>query len=187
MDTNTTLFRVDVSQTTKDRQYWATRPWASDETAHHIRTADLLLLPWEDFREKRPTLFPQGTTDFMRMLIKRLPESAVAVAVDKEWYQEIALHARKTRWPTIMVTAVMLPLLVDVLSDCTKKLIDEHASDQTIEFRVIVEGQHRQCIEVEYKGAANDLARTLAEQADRCLAELERKPSHSPEESRQKR
>ena len=180
MDTKITLLRVDVSETEKDREYWATRPWVSDELVQRLRAADVLIIPWENFREGRPALFPQGTTDFLNTLVRHLPDKAFAVAVDKERFEEIALHARQTRWPTVMVTVVLLPLLVNVLTELTKKLIEEHPNEQKVQMRVLVEGKHGQCIEISYEGPANDLARTLTQQADKCLPQLEDTPRHVP-------
>jgi hypothetical protein len=180
METKTTLFRVDVSQTEKDREYWATRPWISNDASQKLRAADVLIIPWENFREGHPALFPQGTTDFLSSLVHRLPENAFAVAVDQEMFEEIALHARRVRWPTIMVTAVLLPLLVNVLTELAKKLIDEHPHEQSIQMHLLVEGKHGHCIEIDYDGPANDLARTLTEQADKCLPRLRDKPRHLP-------
>ena len=180
MTGNRTLFKVDVSQTGRDREYWATRPWVSGELVQEIRAADVLLTPWENFRDGHPALFPQGTTDFARMLARHLTEKRIAVAIDTERFEEIALHARQLRWPTIMVTAVLLPLLVNILTEFGKKLLDEHPSDQTVQFSVIVEGRHRHCIEIDYKGPPNDLARMITEQAEKCLPRLEDKPRHVP-------
>jgi len=176
---NNTLFSVDVSETDKDREYWATRSWISGEASRKVRAADLLVVPWEDFREGHAAQFPQGTTDFLRSLARLLPEQATTIAVNKELFEEIALHGRQTRWPTIMVTAVMLPLLVNALTELAKKLIDEHPNEQTVQINLIVEGKHGHCIEIDYKGPANDLTKTLTEQAGRCLSRLENKPRHA--------
>ena len=186
MNTNTTLFKVDVSETSKDREYWAMRPWVSAEARLNVRDADILLIPWEDFREGRPALFPQGTTDFLRTLTQHFPERALVLAVDKTRFEEIALHARQTRWPTVMVTAVLLPLLVNVLTELAKKLVEEHPSQQTVQIGLIVEGKHGHCIEIDYNGPVNEIARTLTEQANKCLAHLEDKPRHPPAGKKQR-
>lgn len=111
-----TLLSLNVSESEKDRGYWASRPWVSAMTAEKIRSADVLVVPWEDFRPESPALFPQGTTDFVGAL-KAGDLGAVEVAVDQENYAEIALHADEWRLPTLVCSTVLLPILLNLLSN----------------------------------------------------------------------
>ena len=164
-----TLFRVDVSETSRDRNYWATRQGVSPETAEAIRRADLVIAPWENFREDNPALFPQGTGDIFRVLKSDLPQSRVVIAVDKAYYHEIALHAQEFRIPTIFLNAVLVATLGQILGNRIDRWLPGSSLDTAIELEVIVEGDRGKCISVKYKGPKDKIVETILTQTERCL------------------
>ena len=175
MSFDTTLFKVEVTITDRNRAFWVNKSWVSSDLAPTIRAADILVTPLVEFRLEHEALFPSGTTDFLRALKSELPEQGLVVAIDQDRYEEIALHSKQIRWPTLMLSAVILPLLVNALTEIAKKrLLDEPSKHATIEMSVIVEGHRGHCIEIKYNGPANDLAKTLLEQSDACLQMAER-------------
>jgi hypothetical protein len=101
---NRTLYSVEVSETDRNREYWATRTGITAETIAAIRSADLVVVPWENFREGQSSLFPQGSARHIKVLQQALPERKIAIAVEPIAYQEIALHAREWRWPRTTTT-----------------------------------------------------------------------------------
>lgn len=173
-DLSRTLFHVEVRETDKNRNYWATRSWVASDSPQ-VRNADIVLLPWENFRDGHPILFPQGTPDFLRE-IKENTNLKIAIAVDRENYEEISLHGRALRWPTILVSSVILPIVIGVITnridEFISKGIDLGSTDQiedTIEMGLIIEGEHGRCISIMYKGPPSRLVETLVAESARCL------------------
>jgi len=174
MTFETTLFKVDVSSTERGREFWVTRAWVSATLAPQMRSADILIAPLVNFREGHEVLFPSGTTDFMRDVARELPGQLVIIAVDEGRYEEIVLHSKQVRWPTMLVSLLVFPLLVNALTEIAKKKwLDERSRRDTIELSVIVEGKKGHCIEIKYNGPADELAKTLLEQSEACLRRLE--------------
>jgi len=50
-DLTSILFSVQVTKSEKNREYWATRPWISSDLVNVVRSLDVFVLPWEEFRE----------------------------------------------------------------------------------------------------------------------------------------
>jgi hypothetical protein len=164
-----TLFSVDVAETSRERSYWATRPWVTQPVANAIRAADVLIAPWEGRASDSP-VFPQGTDDFIRGLTNELPNSAIAVGVDDDQYAELALHGNECRLPTLFVTLVLFPVVAQILGSRIEKWLFEHQEPATIEMEVIVEGHRGKCISIKYKGPPEEFIATLLDRADKCLA-----------------
>lgn len=175
MSLNRTFFRVEVTETDRDRNFWAAREGVSAETIAAIRDADIVVVPWDD-RGKKGLSFPVGTSGFYRTLVDRFKEGTVALAVDRIEYAELSLHANETRWPTVIVSTVLLGAMANILSDEVEKAMSSAAPPTSIEMRVIVENERGRCISVDYKGPPGRLADTLVAETERCLPSAKRRP-----------
>lgn len=164
-----TLFRLEVKKTNKNREYWTTREWLETHHRADIRAADIIILPWENFREGQSALFPQGTTAVVQHLKRHLPERKVAIAIERDQYKEIALHAREWRFPALLLSIVLLPALSDVIATQLNDWISSPQEDDKVHMEVIVESENGRCISIKYEGPPDKLAQTLVEQASRCL------------------
>ncbi|MBV9063593.1 MAG: hypothetical protein JOY77_11800 [Alphaproteobacteria bacterium] len=173
MPLDQTLLKLEVSETGKSRDYWATRPWVSGETQAAVRSADIVIVPWEDRGAEQTPSFPTGTAVLVRQFAK-LSDVTVAVGIDRDRYAELALHANIKRFPMFFVTAVALPILTTVIANEIQKILDD-PSPSVVEMEVIVDPQHGKCISVQYKGPPGDALETLTREIDKCL------PRHSEE------
>lgn len=162
---NRTLLKVTVSETDEDRDFWATRPWARDN-AEGIRKAEIIVVPWINFRKDAEVLFPQGTTDIVLSLREALP---IVVGVDRSAYAEVALYANIKRLPVIFVTSLMVPALAGALGNILSDQVTRSQPTEFIEMRLIVESQGSPCISIEYKGPPGRAVDTLLDYIERCV------------------
>lgn len=172
-DLDQTFLSIDVKESVRGRDYWATRKWVDSETQEKIRSADIVIVPWENFRD-RPALFPQETDEIFQLLNEEMDTSTVAMGAPKNAYEEIALHSQDFKLPTIFVTALLLPTLAQILGNRIDRALPGYTSDSTIEMEVIVEGKRGNCISIKYKGPKDDLAPTLLKQTERCLPKVKK-------------
>lgn len=162
-----TLFQVSVKESEKNREYWLQRPWISDRK-QEVMAADVLLVPWENFRENEPALFPQGTAQIYQA-ISKMGDISFGLASDEQEYREIALHSKLSRLPQMVVTTLMLPALAGMLGNLMSDSVHGGKPDDLVEFKVIVQGTNGRCIDIEYKGPATRLADTLIDEVERCF------------------
>lgn len=167
MPLDQTLLKLEVTETGKSREYWATRPWVTGETRTAVRSADILIVPWEDRGAEQTPSFPTGTAALVHQLAK-LTGASVAVAIDRDGYTELALHANIKRLPMFFVTAVALPILTTVIANEIQKMLDD-PTPSVVELEVIIDPQHGKCISVQYKGPPGDALTTLTREVDKCL------------------
>ncbi len=64
---------IEVTDSILDRNYWVDRPWVSPASAVNWQGADVLVVPWEAFREGRAALFSEGTSDLVRPFVGNSP------------------------------------------------------------------------------------------------------------------
>ena len=84
------LFSVQTTESEKNREYWATRPWISPDLASLVRSLDVFVLPWEDFREGQPILFPPGTGPLASDLRTKLSSSVLPLVTAAQCQAEEA-------------------------------------------------------------------------------------------------
>jgi hypothetical protein len=163
------LFRLEVSETDRTRAYWAAKPWATGELRDQIGSADLVIVPWEEFRQDKPALFPEGASDIIRTLCAELAGNKVVVGIDRDKYEEIALYANEWRLPTVVCTVLIIPLLNGVLANHIDRWTMGLSRDATVEMEVIAEGAQGRCFSLKYKGPPNKLIDNLSEQMKQCF------------------
>lgn len=165
---------LNVSDTDRNLQYWLAQPYVNEDLASKIQQADVLVLPWEDFRPDEPILFPNGSADFYRRIAKEVGPEYVTLVASADLYREIALHANVWRLPSLFVTVVALPIVLNVISS----EIDSHLfhKDDRVELNLVVSAANHQCVQIAYKGPADGAVEKLAEAATRyCGADVSKK------------
>lgn len=168
-DLSRTLFQVEVRESDKNRNYWANRPWASASSGI-IREADIVVVPWEDFRNGYPALFPHDTLSLFEE-IQAGSKLSVAIAVPEEDYKELSLHGRELRWPTLLVSGLILPIIATVLGNRIDSFLTDGFDPDTVEIEIIVEGDFGKCISIKYKGPPNRLKETILFEHQNCFAD----------------
>jgi hypothetical protein len=175
------LFRVEVAETRRNREYWATCSWVAPVRREEIRAADIIVVPWEDFRDGQKAVFPQGTTSLFRKFKEIFPDRRIAIAIEQGHYKEIALHAREWRLPALFISIALLPALSDVLATQANRWILSDPKEEKVLIEVIVEGSKGRCISISYEGPPDRLVQTLIELASRCFPEVPQDPESESE------
>lgn len=173
-----TLFEISVKESDRGREYWLDRPWLKDRR-NDVRSADILVVPWEDFREGAPALYPQGSADFIRDL-SRYGSLTFELAIDEEEYREILLHSKLIRLPVMVVTLVALPALAGMLGNLMSDAVKGNDKPDQVEMSVIVQ-DHGCNIWVNYKGPPDRLADSLRQEASRCFPQRDALPPEEQE------
>jgi len=169
------LFSIDVTETRKGREYWRTRDWAPSDDVRQISTAQILVFPWEEFREGVPAVYPQGTSDFLTELRDAFSERyEVGFVEPADGYSEVALHSKTWRIPLLFVSAVAVPILVNVISDRIDSLFPRSEDDDIVELTIIAEGKTGRCIQIDYSGPVDGMPDAIINQVERCLPRVDK-------------
>jgi len=168
-----TLFQLEVLETSHHRRYWASRPSISDSTANSIRLADVILAPWES-RGGNIDTFPTGTKDIFLALRTALGADRVTIAVERENYVELALHADELRWPAMIINTLFLGTLAAVLAAQIDHALNAPSPPTTLELSLTLENQSGKCIAIEYKGPPSRAIDAILQEATHCFPEMQR-------------
>jgi hypothetical protein len=171
---------LTVSETDHDRSYWAVRPWASGEKINQVRAANLVIVPWEDKGANGEPLFPRGTSELFHFLSSSLSDVHVCMGIDNGHFREIAEHANVWRLPTLFISAIAIPIFVQVLGNRIDQWMSDSGADNIIESEIIIEGKNGRCISIKYKGPPSKFADTILAQAAECLPKAEKKMRSTP-------
>lgn len=160
------LMEFLAARTPRGRSYWIDRANLPAEEEAVARSADVLILPWEKFRDDRD-LFPAETTGIVQFLREQLADRRVAIAATEDHYLEIHLHADEHRLPSILVSAVLLPLVINLVANyCSSRWMPH---DDIVEIQLFVESRGKPCVLLKYKGKFEEFSERMVAEAERCF------------------
>lgn len=145
----------ELAATKQDRAFWLGQGLAR-QNFEAVSAAEVLIVPLKDFREGVAFAFHQDTASFARYLAKNfVGQAKIEVLADDDEYVEIALHGASLRFSTIVVSAVVAPILINLMSSYIYDELKAKSSD-TIEMSLVIENHNCHAMHVEFKGEAKD-------------------------------
>ncbi len=162
-----TKARIEASN--EDTAYWAARPYLCEETRAKLPKADVLVVPQEDFRGEDIVLFPVRTDEFYGFLKEQLGEKySVELAIEDDGYKELALHSGLIILGTLVLTRLIAPIVVKVVSDYISQRLKGEAKKEAaqVRFEMIVQEQTAdriRAVKISYDGPALDFLPAMQE------------------------
>jgi len=95
------------------------QPFVKSQILKKIRQADILILPYENFRGRTEYLFPEDTYAFFDYLSEQLKETGLVIEIcsTDEEYKELELHADVINIADIILNYTILPLVINLVSN----------------------------------------------------------------------
>lgn len=145
--------RVEVRESGLSRAVLLSKPWITDELRASLSEATVIFAPWEGFRDIPRPVVPVGTGELYQAL-RDLENPAVRaeIALPDEQYSEVALHADVVFLPTVILSAVIAPVAVNLISDWLKKRLLERSNDADVKFEMIIEDGDGRTRSIRYEG-----------------------------------
>lgn len=129
---------LTIDDTDESFEAWADRDYISDDLSNRLKSADVLIVPREGFRDVGGPVFPVKTAELFSHLDQNLPDDIeVEICIEDEDYREVALHHELVEIGTIFLTDVSLPIVINLLSDYIKMKWGSLFEDRGV--RVILE------------------------------------------------
>ncbi|ACV62395.1 hypothetical protein Dtox_1531 [Desulfofarcimen acetoxidans DSM 771] len=116
-------------------------PNLSSELLEKIKTADILLLPYTDFKGYQNCLFPEQTYQFYTHLMNEAEKQSLSVdlAVSDEDYKEIELHADVVNIADILIQWVLFPIVTGMISAYLYDLVRQRKKKMNANVKITVE------------------------------------------------
>jgi hypothetical protein len=171
------FLKFEVTETDEGKGYWLDQPWVDEEQRASLSKAHVLVVPHVRDGSEGP-VFPDGSEAFLARFREVLgTDASLGIAIRGADYHELALHSKAWRLPTLFVSSVAIPLVINILAARIDTLLPEHKTGDTAEITLIVEGAHHKTLKVQFKGDPKDLGDLLQRSIPRFIHELDDAPA----------
>ncbi|MCT4477730.1 hypothetical protein N0U24_11255 [Peribacillus frigoritolerans] len=137
------------------------KPYFPKEYEEDIKKANLLLLPYEGFRDLKKPVFPEETMKFYKFLKEYDNEQLVGdICISDEEYAELELHADLITIASIIVMSGVLPVAVNVISNYLSEKLKSRKTELKVRVDItVVDGAKSKSIS--YEGDADKFEETM--------------------------
>jgi len=171
------FLKFEATETNQGKGYWLDQPWVDEGQRDSLLRANVLALPHASDGAEGP-VFPDGSEAFLARFRELLGADArLEVAIRAADYHELALHSKAWRLPTLFVSYVALPFVVNIFASRIDALLPGHKAGDTAEITLIVEGAHHKTLKLRFKGDPKDLGDLLQRSVPRFIDELDDAPA----------
>lgn len=147
------LLTVEESDYTFD--YWLNKPYIGNELKENLKKANLLLVPFENFRNNPEPVFMAGSDSLLEFLLKnKTPELHPDICIEDQNYRELRLHDITIVLGAFVVTSIAAPVLADLISEYLKRLIfkEKDESKIIVDFEMHINEPGKVTKRIRYKG-----------------------------------
>lgn len=107
---------ISIHPITKNKKYWASQSFLDDDLKNKIKSADILIVPLENFRDTNSFAFTSETEKVYFFLKQNLPSDLLFEICAGDNYQVLALHADVKRLGVFFASNIALPVLLSLLA-----------------------------------------------------------------------
>ncbi len=170
------FLKLEVRETSEGTGYWLDRPWVDSNQRPGLLAAKIVAVPQEE-GEHGP-VFPEGSGDFIARFREALGDTAdLAVAIRSADYQELALHSKAWRLPTLILKYGIFPIALNIFASRLDELLPGHQKGDTAELTLIIEGANHKSLRLDYKGDPSELAPMLESAIPKFIDQLDAAPA----------
>lgn len=110
--------KIEVIDTELNFESIYSKPYIPVEYLNEIRSADILLIPYEKFRDSEICLFPEETSKLFTYLVEKSKDHnyTIEICVSDENYNELELHSDVINIADILVNQYTLGILINLIS-----------------------------------------------------------------------
>jgi hypothetical protein len=148
-----------VATDVRTSTYWSERPYVSGALKAACADAEVLLAPYDGFRDHEGPLFAAGTAEIYAFLKERAPSTRVEAAIDDDKFTELSLHGDVIFLGTILLKYVVAPLFVTLLAEFIKRQLPLGLAKGEVRAHLLIEdgtGDSKRVVRVDYEGPAAD-------------------------------
>lgn len=103
------------------------KPYVPTEYMEDIKSANLLIIPNEGFRDEGDVLFPETTREFLEFLREKANDDIVVdIAISDEDFKRIELHSAVIEVAEIIVQWGVLPIATGMISAFLYELVKKY-------------------------------------------------------------
>ena len=141
-----------INDSEENFETWVDREFISDDLRKQLRKADILIVPTESFNRPGVPVFPEKTDELFDFLKRDLPEGLdVDICIEDGDYKGLALYADLVIIPSFVVMYIVLPILLNLVSNYIYQKISKPES-RNIKTTITVVNENGQSKNLSYEG-----------------------------------
>lgn len=150
---------ITITESDVNFETWLAKPFISEQLRTELKNANVLLLPLEEFRGHKKPMFMAGTDSLLDFLLKNKPDAMnLDICIEDDDYNELRLHDITVVLGIFLATSVVVPVLVNLISDYLKNRIfkDKPPVDEKISFDIHIVEDDGSSRKLTYNGPAKN-------------------------------
>ena len=152
------------------------KPYVPTEYMSEIKSANLLIIPHEGFRDEGDLLFPETTREFFEFLKEKSSDEIVAdIAISDDDFQRIELHSAVIEVAKIIVQWGVLPIATSMIAAFLYDLVQKyHRKPEETSAKVEIiteETSTKKSKKITYKGPVSGVKDALDSAAQNLFKE----------------
>jgi len=153
--------KFDVSQSDKGFSYWKSRRYVSEDLRKKLKNANVLIVPFENFRDLPYPVFPVQTTELYHLIEDQHDSEIVAdICIEDDNYKELALHADIIDIATLVVQCSVLPILTGMIANYLSKRLGNRIDKARVRAKLFVEKENQTTM-IDFDGPATTFEKTI--------------------------
>lgn len=156
-------FDFKVSDSSENFSTWINRQYIPQDLKGSLQKVNILFVPHENFRDQKIPVFAHKTEEVFHFFQEHAPaEVNVDICIADDDYKEIALHSDLIIIGSVIVSAVVLPVFVNLLSEYLKRKLFK-APNSKIRIVLTVVDSSSNAKQFEYEGPADSFGKAVSE------------------------
>ncbi|PFA60042.1 hypothetical protein CN402_15595 [Bacillus sp. AFS015896] len=137
------------------------KPYFPKEHEEDLKRANLLLVPYEDFRTIEDPVFPEDTMKFYEFIKDYDDDNLIGdICISDENYVELELHADLISLANMVVTIFVLPIVPGLITNYIDRKFQGRKTDVKIKVNMtVVDGE--KSTSISYEGDADKFEETI--------------------------
>jgi hypothetical protein len=170
--------------------FYMGRPYIGEDLRTRLLAADALIIPNEGYGERTELVyFPSGTSDLYQFLAdKNIEGLKIEICIEDDDYKEIALHYDWLSIAGFVVTALVAPLVVELIADYIKEHLGKRVPETNVKSKLIVlEEKGGRNIIYTYEGPASEYQKIMSDAISKRSEPVVPADAHGKKKAKQRR
>jgi len=147
-----------IQPSTESFRSWIARPYIGEDLRLQLAKANVLIIPSEGFGDRSDLVyFPQGTEELLQFIrTSGHSELSVDICCEQRKYQELALHSALLIIGAFVVSGLVAPIVVNVVSDLIKRRLGSRDANANVRSQMIAHNERTGVsVSLSYEGPAS--------------------------------
>lgn len=151
------------------------KEYIPQEHISDIMKANILIIPYETYKEEKEVCFPETTIEFYDFIKANSNDEIILdIAISDDKFQRLELHSATINVATVLVTYIALPIATSMIASFLYDLVKKYRrnnEETSAEVSVIVEEtKTKKSKKIMYKGPVSGVKEALDEAAKNLFA-----------------